>query len=96
MLCQFSFQNYRTEELCAQNTTDETQYHAVWSNQCIELWFLLNFSYFHSDIYRKEYWPKLPDWLQSLGKGEFGCLFAHIGKGNQSCADIGGFAYACS
>ena len=34
---------YRTAELCVQNTTDETQYHAVWSNQCIELWFLLHF-----------------------------------------------------
>ena len=61
----------RTAELCVQNTTDETQYHAVWSNQCIELWFLLHFSYFHSDIHRKEYWPKLTDWLQSLGKGEY-------------------------
>ena len=32
-------------------------YHAIWSNQCIEVWFLLHFSYFQSDIHRKEYWP---------------------------------------
>lgn len=36
----------RTAELCAQNSTDDIQYHAIWSNQCIELWYLLHFSYF--------------------------------------------------
>lgn len=56
----------RTAELCEMNTTADTQYHAVWSNQCIELWFLLHFSFFHSDIHRKEYWPKLSDWLVSM------------------------------
>lgn len=61
----------RTAELCGQNTMNETQYHAVWSNQCIEVWFLLHFSYFHSDIHRKEYWPKLTDWLESIGKGGY-------------------------
>lgn len=65
----------RTAELCVQNTTEETQYHAVWSNQCIELWFLLHFSYFHSNIHRREYWPKLTEWLQGLGK---------LGKGEYS------------
>lgn len=61
----------RTAELCGQNTTADTQYHAVWSNQCIELWFLLHFGFFHSDIDRKEYWPKLTGWLASIGKGEY-------------------------
>lgn len=61
----------RTAELCGQNTTADTQYHAVWSNQCIELWFLLHFGFFHSDIDRKEYWPKLTGWLVSIGKGEY-------------------------
>ncbi len=71
----------RTAELCVQNTTADTQYHAVWSNQCIELWFLLHFSYFHSDIHRKEYWPKLSDWLVSMGKGEYS-------KGREDMYDI--------
>ena len=61
----------RTAELCRQSTTDETQYQAVWSNQCIELWFLLHFGYFHSDIHRKEYCPKLTAYLKSIGKGEY-------------------------
>lgn len=71
----------RTAELCAQSTTNETLYHAVWSNQCIELWFLLHFSYFHSDIHRREYWPKLTYWLAKIGKGEYS-------KGREDMYDI--------
>ena len=43
----------RTEKLCQQGSTSETQYHAIWSNQCIELWYLLHFSFLQSDIHRK-------------------------------------------
>lgn len=34
-------------------------------------WFLLHFSYFQSDIDRKEYWPKLTEWMESIGKGKY-------------------------
>jgi len=40
-------------------STEETEYHAIWLNQCVELWFLLHFSYMQSDLIRTEYWPKL-------------------------------------
>ena len=62
-----------TEALCQkENTPDkETIYHAIWSNQCIELWFLLHFCYFQSDIHRSAYYPKLSDHLKSLGKGAY-------------------------
>ena len=33
----------RVVQLCAENSTEEIEYHAIWSNQCIELWFLLHF-----------------------------------------------------
>lgn len=59
----------RTAELCVQSSTGETEYHAIWSNQCIELWFLLHFSYFQSDIHRKEYWPKLSECMTMYGFG---------------------------
>ena len=49
----------RTAELCANSSSDGRTYHAIWSNQCIELWFLLHFDYMHSDISRGEYFPKL-------------------------------------
>jgi hypothetical protein len=32
----------RTADLCKKSSTSEIQYHAMWSNQCIELWFLLH------------------------------------------------------
>lgn len=59
------------EELCKQRSTSETQYHAIWSNQCIELWFLLHFSFMQSDIVRTEYFPKLSDNLKAISKGEY-------------------------
>lgn len=61
----------RVVQLCAENSTEETEYHAVWSNQCVELWFLLHFSFMQSDIHRKEYWSKLTDWLTKIGVGEY-------------------------
>ena len=60
-----------TVTLCKSETNSETHYHALWSNQCIELWFLLHFSFFHSDIHRKNYWSKLTDELMGLGKGKY-------------------------
>ncbi|MBR5974582.1 MAG: RloB domain-containing protein [Clostridiales bacterium] len=60
-----------TARLCEKESSEETTYHAIWSNQCIELWFLLHFSYLQSDLHRKTYWPKLTEQLVSLGKGKY-------------------------
>ncbi len=35
------------------------KWHVAWSNQCIEIWFLLHFNYYNSDIHRTEYFEKL-------------------------------------
>ena len=61
----------RVVQLCAESSTDEIEYHAVWSNQCIEIWFLLHFAFMQSDIHRSEYWPKLTDYLKKIGAGEY-------------------------
>lgn len=61
----------RTAELCRQKSTSETQYHAIWSNQCIELWYLLHFSFLQSDLHRSEYWPKLTEQLVKIGAGPY-------------------------
>ncbi len=61
----------RTAELCVQNSTADIEYHAIWSNQCIELWYLLHFSYFQSDIHRQDYFTKLTKHLKSIGAGEY-------------------------
>lgn len=61
----------KTAALCEKISTEETKYHAIWSNQCIELWFLLHFSYMHSDLHRTEYWPKLSQHLKGINAGEY-------------------------
>ncbi|MBQ8540809.1 MAG: RloB domain-containing protein [Clostridia bacterium] len=60
-----------TEQLCKNNSSNGRTYHAIWSNQCIELWFLLHFDYLQSDIRREEYYPKLNQRLKQLGKGDY-------------------------
>ncbi len=61
----------RTAELCSGTKGEATEFHALWSNQCVELLFLLHFGFYHSDIHRKEYWPKLTEWMKSIGAGEY-------------------------
>ena len=60
-----------TAELCRTNSSKNITYHAIWSNQCIELWFLLHFDYLQSDITREEYFPKLEKRLKQLNKGDY-------------------------
>ena len=60
-----------TVELCKNNSSDGRTYPAIWSNQCIELWFLLHFDYLQSDISRGEYFPKLNQRLRQLQKGDY-------------------------
>ena len=43
----------RAEQLNMENP--ELQYHAAWSNECIEFWFLLHFSYYTANNHRNEY-----------------------------------------
>ena len=57
--------------LCQNRSTTECQYHAIWSNQCIELWFLLHFSYMQSDLHRYEYFEKLDACFRSISAGKY-------------------------
>lgn len=60
-----------TVDLCRDNSNSETHYHPIWSNQCIELWYLLHFCFFQSDIERKDYYPKLSWQLNDKGLGTY-------------------------
>lgn len=60
-----------TAQLCLSASSDETTYHAIWSNQCIEIWFLLHFMFLQSDLRRNEYWPKLSGRLNAINKGKY-------------------------
>lgn len=61
----------RVPVLCKENSSPNCKYHAIWSNQCIELWFLLHFSFMHSDLHRNEYESKLSKHLSEIGAGTY-------------------------
>ncbi|MBO6231165.1 MAG: RloB domain-containing protein [Ruminiclostridium sp.] len=61
----------RTVEKCLSMTNEETEYHALWSNQCVELWFMLHFNYIDADLHRSEYFPKLTEWMSNIGCGKY-------------------------
>lgn len=44
-----------------ENNNTSTKWHVAWSNQCIEIWFLLHFNYYNSDIHRAKYFEKLSE-----------------------------------
>jgi hypothetical protein len=51
--------------------SQELQYHAAWSNECIEFWFLLHFTYYTSNNHRAEYQSFLNDKFWALGVGKY-------------------------
>ena len=66
----------RAEKLNKQNP--ELQYHAAWSNECIEFWFLLHFAYYTSNNHRSEYKKFLNEKFQELGIGKYEKNMANI------------------
>ena len=44
---------------CEKLSNENTTYHALWSNQCIEYWFLLHYMYLNTSLSRKDYFSKL-------------------------------------
>lgn len=49
----------------------ELQYHVAWSNECIEFWFLLHFTYYTSNNHRTQYVSFLDDKFRQLGIGKY-------------------------
>ncbi|MBQ4260042.1 MAG: RloB domain-containing protein [Lachnospiraceae bacterium] len=60
---------YHAEKLNQANP--ELQYHAAWSNECIEFWFILHFAYYTSNNHRSEYVDFLKGRFKQLGLGEY-------------------------
>ncbi|WIF88110.2 RloB family protein [Acholeplasma laidlawii] len=44
-----------------------TRWHALWSNECFELWVLLHFQYSEAALSRKTYIPNIDDLLKKMG-----------------------------
>lgn len=49
------------------NKESDTQYHALWSNQCVEVWFLLHFIDLKVDVNREEYIKKINENWKRIG-----------------------------
>ena len=49
----------------------QLQYHAAWSNECIEFWFILHFVYYTSNNHRVKYIKFLNDKFRELGIGKY-------------------------
>lgn len=54
---------YKCKSLSDQD--DSIAYHALWSNECIEYWFILHFELLQAAVSRKDYYPKLTEYLGS-------------------------------
>ena len=60
---------YRAKKM---NSKSETlKYYAAWSNQCIEFWFILHFSFYTSNNDRSCYISHLNDKFSSFGIGKY-------------------------
>lgn len=59
----------RAEVLNGENP--EVQYHAAWSNECIEFWFLLHFAYYVSNNHRTDYIRFLNEKFAELKIGKY-------------------------
>lgn len=59
----------RAESLNKDNP--QVQYHAAWSNECIEFWFLLHFAYDTSNNHRTEYIRFLNERYAQIGIGKY-------------------------
>ena len=64
----FNAVSERTEVL---NRNSEVKYHVAWSNECIEFWFLLHFSYYTSNNHRKDYVRFLNEKFAELKVGKY-------------------------
>ena len=68
----FPLDNFDNTALgCRDLSNENITYHALWSNQCIELWFMLHFDYLQSDLHRTEYKPRLDSYLNVINKGVY-------------------------
>lgn len=60
-----------TAFICAGLSNENITYHAIWSNECVELWFLLHFEYFNKKVSRAHYFPILSGYLKKLTGKEY-------------------------
>lgn len=64
-----------TVKRCSALSNEDITYHALWSNECIELWFLLHFEFLQSALHRAAYYPKLSEHLNQKYAKNQDCIY---------------------
>lgn len=57
-----------TAELCKNSSSAKREYHAIWSNQCIELWFLLHFDFFAIRYHKRRVLSQIKSTVKTIRK----------------------------
>lgn len=70
-LADFDNTVYSTDQKTANACGQMPQWFCGWSNQCIELWFILHFEYYHVPHQRADYITKLNDIFGRHGLGQY-------------------------
>jgi len=55
----FRSDDFDNTQFSAEDKTGAQKYHAIWSNECFELWFVLHFQQLFSNVSREQYWDIL-------------------------------------
>ena len=58
-------------DLCKTCSDRDVTYHAAWTNEAFELWYILHFAYVEAALSRGAYVPKLSGYLQAAGCGKY-------------------------
>ena len=56
---------------CSSLSANGVKFHAIWSNECFELWYILHFEYLQTPLPRGDYDAKVSGCLEALGKGGY-------------------------
>lgn len=67
----FPIDNFDNTQYSAENKTDKRKYRVAWSNECIELWFLLHFCEYNANVGRERYTQLLNDYFVNEGFGGY-------------------------
>lgn len=67
----FPYDDFDNTQYSAEQRIDKREYKVAWSNECIELWFLLHFQDLYANVGRDQYYKMLTKHLESMGYGKY-------------------------
>lgn len=67
----FPQDNFDNTQYSAEDRQGIRKYHVAWSNECIELWFVLHFQEMNSNLSRDRYYKMLDGHMKSYGIEEY-------------------------